>query len=131
MFDFDPVYLIYRSCRVSAALSVEGAYLLFFTASYRNNINRRLQVMSDSPDRESVLIQLRRERGLTAGGEYRLPMVALNRLLLQSGLTMGVTRLVIFVAFGMAGTFADRDVHGNDHARRSWPRWFAAWCCRC
>ena len=32
-------------------------------------------------------MQLRRERGLTSGGDFRLPLVALNRLILQSGLT--------------------------------------------
>ena len=43
----------------------EGAYLLFYNnASYRKNINRRLKVMDDKPDRASVLVQLRRERGL-------------------------------------------------------------------
>ena len=42
-------------------------------------------------DRESVLVQLRRERGLTSGGEYRLPLINLNQLLLQSGLTLGFT----------------------------------------
>ena len=65
----------------------EGVYLLFYNnASYRKNINRRLKVMDDKTDRESVLVQLRRERGLTSGGDYRLPLVNLNQLLLQSGL---------------------------------------------
>jgi tight adherence protein B len=106
-FDFDPVYLIYGLVALSAVLAVEAIYLLFFSASsYRNKINRRLRVMGNSPDRETILIQLRRERGLSAGGDFRLPIVALNSLVLQSGLTMGVYRLAIFVAFGMAGAFA-------------------------
>ena len=40
-----------------------------------------------------MLVQLRRERGLTSGGDYRLPLVALNRLILQSGLTLGIGKL--------------------------------------
>ena len=35
---------------VSAAMFVEGIYLLFFNKpSYRKNINRRLKVMDDKP----------------------------------------------------------------------------------
>ncbi len=107
MFNFDPVYLIYLLIGVSAAMFAEGVYLLFYNkASYRNNINRRLKVMDDKPDRESVLVQLRRERGLTSGGEYRLPLVSFNKLVLQSGLTIGFGRLILFVIIGMIGTFA-------------------------
>ena len=72
MFDFDPIYLFYLLIGASAAMFAEGLYLLFYNkSSYRKNINRRLKVMDDKTDRESVLIQLRRERGLTSGGDYR------------------------------------------------------------
>src|SRR5665811_852901 len=92
---------------VSAAMFAEGVYLLFYNkASYRHNINRRLKVMDDKPDRESVLVQLRRERGLTSGGEYRLPLVSFNKLVLQSGLTIGFGRLILIVIVGMIGAFA-------------------------
>jgi tight adherence protein B len=105
--DIDPVYLIYLLVAVSAMLAVEAVYLLFFsTASYRSKVNRRLRIMGDTPDRESILVQLRRERGLTSDGDYKLPIVAFNRLVLQSGLTMGMGRLVIFVVFGMLMAFA-------------------------
>jgi tight adherence protein B len=109
------VYLIYGLVAASAVLVVEAVYLLFFSGtSYRKKINRRLQVMSSSPDREAILVQLRRERGLTGGGDYRLPLVAFNRLILQSGLTLGVYKLVVFVAFGMMATFAALTfVHDN------------------
>jgi tight adherence protein B len=109
MFDFNPVYLIYLLIGISAAMFAEGAYLLFFTkASYRKNINRRLKVMNDNDkaSRENVLVQLRRERGLTSGGDYRLPLINLNQLLLQSGLSIGFGRLMFFVAIGMIAAFA-------------------------
>jgi tight adherence protein B len=107
MFDIDPVYIFYAFAAVSAILFVEGLYLLFFSASsYRSRINRRLALMTDQPDREGILVQLRRERGLTSGGDYRLPLLAFNRLVLQSGLTIGFTKLLIFIAVGTVAASA-------------------------
>ncbi len=104
MFD-NPIYLIWLFVAVSAGLAFEAIYLLCFsTASYRSTINRRLMLSKDRPDREGVLIELRRERGLTAGGNYRLNFLALNRLILQSGLTVGFTRLGVIV--GVFSLFA-------------------------
>lgn len=99
-FELDSIHLVYLLVAVSAGLFAEGIYLLFFnTRSYRKNINRRLQLMADEPNRESMLVQLRRERGLTAGGHFRLPLVALNRLILQSGISIELTKLSIIIAF--------------------------------
>jgi tight adherence protein B len=96
--DIDPVHLVYLFAALAAGLAFEAVYLLFFTArSYRKNINRRLQLMADEPNRENMLVQLRRERGLSRGGDYRLPLVALNRLILQSGLTIGLAKLALCV----------------------------------
>jgi tight adherence protein B len=106
MSDFDPVYLIYVLAAASAALFVEAIYLVFFSASsYRNRINRRLRLMEGQPDRESILVQIRRERGLTSTGFYSLPMLSLNRLVLQSGLTMGIGRFLVLDVVACAGVF--------------------------
>ena len=106
MFNFDPIYLIYVLVAASAGLFAEGFYLLCFTgASYRNNVNRRLKLQKGQPDRESILIQLRRERGLTSSGGYSLKSVNFNQLVLQSGLTVGIGRLVAFVAIGTVLVF--------------------------
>jgi tight adherence protein B len=84
----------------------EAGYLLFYNkASYRTNINRRLRVMDSKTDRASVLVQLRRERGLTSGGDYRLPLVNLNQLVLQSGVTVGFGRLMLIIIIGMIAAF--------------------------
>ena len=112
--EIDPVFFIYALAAGSAALFVEAIYLVFFSAaSYRNRINRRLRLMEGQPDRESILVQIRRERGLTSGGFYSLPMLSLNRLILQSGLTMGLTRFLILdvvVAVALFGaTYWQRD----------------------
>ena len=105
-FNFDPIYLIYVLVAASAGLFAEGFYLLCFTgASYRNNVNRRLKLQKGQPDRESILVQLRRERGLTSSGGYSLKLVNFNQLVLQSGLTVGIRRLVAFVAVGTVFVF--------------------------
>ena len=106
MFNFNSIYLIYLLVGISAAMFAEGVYLLFYDkASYRKNINRRLRVMSDKSDRASVLVQLRRERGLTSSGDYQLPLVNLNKLVLQSGLTVGFGRLMLIIVVGMIAVF--------------------------
>src|SRR5258708_22764575 len=105
-FDFDPIYVIYALVAASAGLFAEGFYLLCFTgATYRNNVNRRLKLLKDQPDRENILIQLRRERGLTISGNYSLKSVNFNQLVLQSGLTVGIGRLAGFVAIGALVAF--------------------------
>ncbi len=97
MPEFDSVYIVYLFVALAAGLFVEGIYLLFFTSrSYRKNINRRLQLMEGAGDREAMLVQLRRERGLDTSGDYRLPLIALNRLILQSGVTIGVGKIAIY-----------------------------------
>jgi tight adherence protein B len=106
LLDFDPIYLVWLFIAVSVGLAFEAVYLLAFSAaSYRSKINRRLMLSKDRPDRESVLIELRRERGLTSGGNYRMGLISLNRLILQSGITIGFGRLVIFVVIGSAAVF--------------------------
>jgi tight adherence protein B len=115
MPDFNPIYLFYILIGLSAAMFAEGGYLLFYNASsYRQNINRRLKVMDAKPDRESVLVQLRRERGLTAGGDYRLPLEAINRLVLQSGLAIGFGRLLMFIVIGTIAAFAGMLVYDGE-----------------
>jgi tight adherence protein B len=105
-FDFDPIYLIYVLVAASVALFVEGTYLLVFSgASYRKNVNRRLKLLKNEPNRETVLVQLRKERGLTSSGNYRAGLEALNRLVLQSGLTIGLSKLFTFVAIGAIAAF--------------------------
>jgi tight adherence protein B len=106
-FAIDAEFLVYAFAAASAILFGEGCYLLFFSgASYRRKVNRRLALLNGVADRESVLVQLRRERSLTGEGNYRLPLVALNRLILQSGLKGGVPRLILIAAGGAVAAFA-------------------------
>jgi tight adherence protein B len=106
-FNIDPIYVIYLLVAVSTGLAVEGVYLLFFSgASYRKNVNRRLKLLKDEPNRENILVQLRKERGLTRAGNYRLGLEWLNSLILQSGLTIGLNRLLTVVSIGAVLAFA-------------------------
>jgi tight adherence protein B len=105
-FLLDSTYLVYLFAAGSTVLFVEAIYLLCFsTASYRNSINRRLRLMKDQPDRQNVLIQLRRERGLTGSGSYAMRFLSLNRLVLQSGLTIGVGRIALVALVAAAVVF--------------------------
>ncbi|MBV8823526.1 MAG: type II secretion system F family protein [Hyphomicrobiales bacterium] len=104
MFEGD--YLFYLFAAASTVMFVEAVYLLCFsTHSYRSSINRRLRLMKDQPNRENVLIQLRRERGLTGGGSYAMRILSLNRLVLQSGLTLGLGRIVLVALAAAALVF--------------------------
>ncbi len=106
-FEIDAEYLFYAFAAVAAVLIAEAVYLLFHSSSsYRNRINRRLALLDDNVSRDTVLAQLRRERGLNSDGEFRLPIEALNRLIMQSGLSIGCTKLIMFCAFGALGIFA-------------------------
>jgi tight adherence protein B len=105
-FEFNPIYLVWLFIAVSVGLTVEAIYLLCFSAaSYRSRINRRLMLSKDRTDRQSILVELRRERGLTSGGNFRLNFVFLNRLILQSGLTLGLARLLLFISMGTLTAF--------------------------
>jgi tight adherence protein B len=107
MFDIDQTYLFYLLAAGSVVLFVEAIYLLCFsTASYRSHVNRRLQLMKNQPSQENILVQLRRERGLTSSGLYGLPVLSLNRLILQSGLHIGFWRLALMTAIGGVAAFA-------------------------
>lgn len=112
-FDIDPLYLFYGCAAVAAALAVEAVYLLFHnTQSYRSRVNRRLAISAKESDREKVLVQLRRERGLSADGGYALPIAAFNRLVLQSGVKVQPARVGLILAlsalFAFLGVFVWR-----------------------
>lgn len=106
-FEFREIYVIYGFAAAAAIFVVEALYLVFASASgKRDRMNRRLKIMEDETDREAILLRLRNERGLTGDGDYRLPIPALNRLVLQSGLTIGFGRLTAIVVVVAVAAFA-------------------------
>jgi tight adherence protein B len=104
-FQVDQLHLFYFLAAISAILAAEAAYLFFYNkASYRSQLNRRLRLMKHQPNREQILVQLRRERSLTASGTYSSAFTSLNRLVLQSGLKLTVGKLAAICAilFGLS-----------------------------
>jgi tight adherence protein B len=104
--DFDPIYLIWLMVALSAGLMAEAIYIVCASATnYRSRINHRLMMLQEHTDREAVYIELRRQRGLTREGDYRLGFAALNKLILQSGLTLGLKKLLLTVVVGSTAAF--------------------------
>src|SRR5947199_8974949 len=104
-FELDTTTLITICAAISVVLFAEAVYLLgFSTASYRSRVNRRLKLSNNKPDREAILIQLRRERGLTDGGLLRFGVQWFNRIMLESGMRRGALTLALvgLVAGGAA-----------------------------
>jgi len=105
-FELNQVTLIYLFAAIATILFVEALYLMLFsTASYKTTINRRMQLMQEEPNRENILVQLRRERSLTSGGDYSLKLQSLNRLVMQSGLTIGLWKFAAIVAVVTVAVF--------------------------
>lgn len=91
---------IYILFGVAVFLGVEAVYLAIAKrSSYVRKVNIRLKLLDSAKDQHEVLVQLRRDRGLTSAGRYRLPVIWFNKLVLQSGLRMGIWKLAAFMAF--------------------------------
>ena len=105
-FELDTTTLITICAAISVVLFAEAVYLLgFSTASYRSRVNRRLKLSKNQPDREAILIQLRRERGLTNEGLLRFGVQWFNRLMLESGMTRGGFTLALVALVASGGAF--------------------------
>lgn len=105
-FGLNEAHLFYISVAICVVLTAEAVYLLLFSAtSYRTRVNRRLRLMQNDANRQAILLQLRRERGLTGAGDFKLPLVYLNRLVLQSGVSIGLNKLLLMIALGAAIAF--------------------------
>src|SRR5436309_8560006 len=112
-FELDTTTLITICAAISVVLFAEAVYLLgFSTASYRSRVNRRLKLSKDQPDREAILIQLRRERGLTDGGLLRFGVQWFNRIMLESGMRRGaLTLALVALVAGGAAFFGVMKLH--------------------
>jgi tight adherence protein B len=98
------LHVFYALVVLAAVFVAEAVYLLFSeTRSNRDRVNRRMRLSDPDGDRQAVLIRLRKERGISAGGEVEGPVAALTRLVVQSGTTFGISKLLIVSAVGGAG----------------------------
>ncbi len=132
-FELEAVHIFYVSLVVSAVLFVEAGYLLLAPDnSARKHINRRMTASGKKKiSQKDILVQLRKERGLDADGNFVLPMKWLNQLVVQAGITVGMPRVMMYW-----GGFFLVSIPGDPfHVRlarawRSWPRRSPACCCR-
>ena len=98
-----PNLLIYICVAGAVMLAVEALGLsLRRVRSSRGSINKRLQLLAEDPNRQSVLVQLRRDRGLTEDGSFSFSLVWVNRLLVQSGIGTRSLRMVVVMFAGIA-----------------------------
>jgi tight adherence protein B len=97
------VYLLFG---VAAFLALEALALsLSNRLSYARKVNARLRMAEGAEDQNDLLLQLRRTRSLTPEGRYRLPVIWFNRLVLQSGVKMGIWRILSLMVFAAGTSF--------------------------
>ena len=98
---FTPIHALLIASVFFAVVIVELGYMVLLPGgAARKRINRRIKTGSDKKNisQKGILIQLRKERGLDEDGKLVLPIKWLNRIIVQSGLTIGLGRLAAFYA---------------------------------
>jgi tight adherence protein B len=76
---------------VAVLLGVNGgALFLASRGAYRRRVNRRLAGIAFEGTAQKDLRGIRRERSLSPEGHYSIPIIPLNQLILQSGVTVGL-----------------------------------------
>lgn len=100
--------MIFVMIGAAVFLGVEAVYFAISKrSSYVRKVNSRLKLMHKAGDQHEVLVELRRSRGLDSQGRYKLPLIWFNSLVLQSGVRIGISRLLMLMAMlAMAGGFA-------------------------
>ena len=104
-------YLIYGAIFLFAILLVEGLY--YFVSSLRSDrstVNRRMRMLSKDEDQGSVYLKLRRpdQESWKKFGALAEPLIALNRLVLQTGLLVSV--FWVATASGLTYLFEQRSL---------------------
>ena len=97
------IYLFYFSVFAIAVLVVGGLGSTFLADRARKSaIERRMQLLEAQANRFEKLVDIRLERGLTGDGRLGDAFVWLRRIYLQSGLRVGLSRILIWGAlFGV------------------------------
>jgi tight adherence protein B len=94
--NINTTHLFYAVVALAVIFAVEAIYMVVsHRLSYRRKTNARLGAMEGSQTREQVLLEMRRRRGLSTEGKFLIPVLWLNRLVLQSGTKLGLTRLFL------------------------------------
>jgi len=102
----DARYLVYAMIAIAVMTGAQAAFqYLSSLRSYRRNVNNRLNIADKSGIRSDSLVELRLRRSLSAEGRYILPVIWLNRLVMQSGISVNAKTLLIvmFIAAAVIG----------------------------
>jgi tight adherence protein B len=108
MPEISEIHVFYAFLAVTAILIIEAIYLVVTAGEKdKKRINRRMRIGGKQANQQDILLQLRKERGLTAGGQNSMKFTWLNELITQSGLSMGVSKPVfIAIAIGFCSGLA-------------------------
>src|SRR5262245_22175911 len=91
-------YLIYAMIAVAVVIGAEAAFQYFSnTRSYRRSVNSRLNIIGRIGDTKDSLVELRRRRSLSPEGRFIVPIIWLNRLVMQSGVSINAKTLIILM----------------------------------
>ena len=118
MFDaIDPLWIFSACMFFAVAAAIDAGHSLFFGSdSYRTQVNRRLQKQEHETSRTQTIVDLRRDRGLSIDGGWSLSAIWLNRLILQSGVNLGVWKLGAIAGAsacaGLVGGYLGADIAG-------------------
>lgn len=100
-------YLVFALIFAAYFMALEAIFLSFARRSTtRTAVSKRLAVDGRAgSEQRQALVKLRQTRSLSADGDYILPTIWLNRLILQSGVKLGVAGfpliIVIFSALAV------------------------------
>lgn len=87
----DPIYLFSGAIIGVILVICDAVYLLAFgSGAHRRTANRRLSQLDKASDRNSAIVQLRRERGIDDQLQAMPLLAPFNRLVTQSGVTIGL-----------------------------------------
>ena len=108
---FGPVALV----AIAAFLLAESMLLIWADRRRKQGkINQRLSVQAKTGNEQEALFELRRRRGLNAVGHYQLPFIAFNRLVMQSGISIPIGRLMLLMVVSCAtGVFMAYSLTGS------------------
>jgi tight adherence protein B len=99
------LWIIYALAFGAAALGVQGLYWYFFrNRREQKAINRRIALAAELSNPTAVLAALRRERGADLFPSIKA-FDALRRLLVQTGLRVSLSRLIVWFSLLAAGLY--------------------------
>lgn len=96
---FSPVHAMLAASVFLAFVVVELGYMVISpNENNKKRINRRMSISDGKKklSQKNILLQLRKERGLDENGMLVMPMKNLNKLILRSGLTLGLKKLSLY-----------------------------------